>query len=266
MKPIAHITPGELTSFRFLLTDIDDTLTEEGKLLEESYSALWKLKKLGIGIIPVTGRPAGWCDCIIRQWPVDAIIGENGAFTLHLEKGRIGWLRHPNVVSPRETRERLRDLGDTILSSVPGSRIAGDQFCRLYDLAIDFSEEEPRLSLEVAQRIKELAESAGATAKISSIHVNIWFGEYDKVSMAKYFLATKENMTESEIKGACFFCGDSPNDEPMFKFFPLSCGVANLEQYAHLLTNKPAFISTACRGRGFREIIDTLEKKVLKNN
>ena len=264
MKPILHITDEQVAPIRFVLTDIDDTLTEDGRLLEESFSSLWRLTRLGIRIIPVTGRPAGWCDCIIRQWPVEAIIGENGAFALYLEEGKVRWVRHPEAAVSGEIRGKLNSLGDTILSRVPGSRIAGDQFCRLYDLAVDFAEESPKLPLAEAEKIKAIAESCGFRAKISSIHVNIWLGDYDKLSMARYFFAKQWNILENDLKASVLYCGDSPNDEPMFGFFPLSCGVSNLTHYEHLLKTKPKFLSSEPCGRGFKEITDTIEKKLLK--
>ena len=49
----------EAAGVRYILMDIDDTLTREGKLLASSYTALWKLKEAGLRVIPVTGRPAG---------------------------------------------------------------------------------------------------------------------------------------------------------------------------------------------------------------
>ena len=259
MKPIGQITAAEASRIRFVLTDIDDTLTRDGRLQEESYAALWRLKLLGIKVIPVTGRPAGWCDCIIRQWPVEAVIGENGAFVLYLEKGRVKRIYHPAASSGEESRRKLGEIGTAVLEQVPGARIAGDQFCRIFDLAVDFREEEPALSLADAENIKILAESFGARAKISSIHVNIWFGDYDKLSMTKVFLEQKENMTEKTMKEEILFCGDSPNDEPMFAYFPMSCGVANLQNYADIIRFKPCFITGSPCGAGFAELVRQLE-------
>lgn len=79
MLPISQLDPHIAQGIRYVLMDIDDTLTQRGKLLDSSYTALWRLHKAGLVVIPVTGRPAGWCDLIARQWPVDAVIGENGA-------------------------------------------------------------------------------------------------------------------------------------------------------------------------------------------
>ena len=39
-------------------------------------------------MIPITGRPAGSCDHIARMWPVDGIVGENGAFYFVYDRGK----------------------------------------------------------------------------------------------------------------------------------------------------------------------------------
>jgi hydroxymethylpyrimidine pyrophosphatase-like HAD family hydrolase len=75
-KPLGLLPRSDAAGIRFVLFDIDDTITEKGLLPEESYSALWALRRAGIAAIPVTGRPAGWCDLIARQWPVAGVVGE----------------------------------------------------------------------------------------------------------------------------------------------------------------------------------------------
>jgi len=243
---------------RFVLFDIDDTITEDGKLPEESYSALWRLARAGLAAIPVTGRPAGWCDLIARQWPVDAVVGENGAFAFYLEAGRLEHLFHPEARNPESARARLDPLRDLVLSEVAGARVAKDQFSRLFDLAVDFAEEEPVLPLEAAVRIRDLCESRGARAKISSIHVNAWFGAYDKLSMAELYLARRHGWDPARDLDQVLYFGDSPNDEPMFARFPLSVGVANVRRFLHLMKSRPAFITAGSHGRGFAEGVDLL--------
>ncbi|MDP7439668.1 MAG: HAD-IIB family hydrolase, partial [SAR324 cluster bacterium] len=80
MQPLIDFSKIGLRKIRFVLTDIDDTLTENGRLPAKSYQALESLHKSGLKVIPITGRPAGWCDHIARMWPVDGVVGENGAF------------------------------------------------------------------------------------------------------------------------------------------------------------------------------------------
>src|SRR5881398_1992672 len=80
MRALAGFPSEARRRIRFVLLDIDDTLTTEGRVSADAYAALERLSQHGLRVIPVTGRPAGWCDMIARFWPVDAVIGENGAF------------------------------------------------------------------------------------------------------------------------------------------------------------------------------------------
>ncbi len=246
---------------RFIVTDIDDTITEEGKLKADSYSALWELYERGFFIIPVTGRPAGWCDMIIRQWPVHAVVGENGAFVYYSEEEdgavRIRSLYHPEVASGAST-EKLTKLRKKILTEIPGTRVARDQPGRQFDLAIDFREDPPYLGFDVAERIRALCVAEGAEAKISSIHVNTWFGKYDKVSMTKYFFQQHYRLSEEEMRRQVLFCGDSPNDQPMFEFFPVSCGVANILDMMDYISSPPAYVTRSPGGSGFVELARVL--------
>ncbi len=257
MRPIADITAPEARSVTFVLTDIDDTLTRDGRLLSESFSSLWALKDAGIIVIPVTGRPAGWCDMIIREWPVDAVVGENGAFVYYWNGGRIETVYHPQA-DRNSLPERFEALKQAVFAEVPEARVARDQFCRIFDLAIDFNEDPPQLGFEAGARIKAACERFGARAKVSSIHVNAWFGDYDKRQMVNLFLEKKYGRSLEQQRRSVLFCGDSPNDEPMFAFFPLSVAVANLIQFSDSIKNFPAFITQQPYGLGFRELTDIL--------
>lgn len=252
-SPIENLAPEKASGLRAVLFDIDDTITHEGLLVEEAYSALWSLRRAGLAAIPVTGRPAGWCDLIARQWPVQGVVGENGAFAFYMKDGHLERLFHPRAPDPGGTKQRLSDLAARALSAFPGLRVAKDQPYRLFDLALDFAEEAPDLGLDLARKVKVLCESAGARAKVSSIHVNAWFGDYDKLSMSELFLGAVLGLGATELDEAVCFFGDSPNDEPMFRRFPLSCGVANVLRYGSLLDCPPAFITKGSCGYGFAE-------------
>lgn len=240
---------------KYILTDIDDTITQDGKLPAESYAALWDLHNAGYKVMPVTGRPAGWCDLMIRQWPVDAVVGENGAFVYYFAGKQLKTFTHPSVAG-MDVREKLAAVKEAALQGVPGCRIAKDQFSRIYDLAIDFNEDPPYLGLEAAEKIKEICVSLGAEAKISSIHVNTWFGEYDKLSMTRLFLQTI--WKEQNLQEKVLFFGDSPNDEPMFAYFPNSCAVANIKPFVSKMKHLPAYVTQKEFGSGFAEAIGHL--------
>ena len=165
MKPFSDIELSQAQKLRYVLCDIDDTITTDGKLPPESYTALWRLHDAGYRVIPVTGRPAGWCDLIVRQWPVTAVVGENGAFVYYFKDGHRLTFTHPSVAGG-DIQGRLAAVRDACLAGVPGCRVSKDQFARIYDVAIDFNEDPPYLGFEAADKIKEIAESLGAVANL----------------------------------------------------------------------------------------------------
>jgi HAD superfamily hydrolase (TIGR01484 family) len=264
MKSIYEMTRDEARGIRFILMDIDDTLTKNGKLPAAAYSALWNLKEAGLVVIPVTGRPAGWCDLIAREWPVDGVVGENGALVFWEERNKndIPFLKQEFFSGAvRNDHPLLLKIKDEVLKEVPGLRIAKDQFARMFDIALDFAEEEPVLSLHDAEKAKRIAEKYGAIAKVSSIHVNVWMGQYDKLSMAESFLKKRFGWKSETDLSQVIFCGDSPNDEPMFKHFPITAGVANISHYNNLIKHFPSFVALKECGDGFAEIASVLLEK-----
>jgi hypothetical protein len=260
MKPLAQFPRAARAQVRAVLTDIDDTLTSAGRLEPVSYAALDRLQRAGLLVIPVTGRPAGWCDHIARMWPVDGVVGENGAF----------WFRHDArahrlvkryIVGDAERAKRgarLDAIAERILREVPGCAIASDQPYREADLAIDFREDVTALPRESVARIVTIMEEEGLTAKVSSIHVNGWFGGYDKLSTARLMLREVFGIDADRARETIVFAGDSPNDQPMFGFFPNSVGVANVREMEDLMTHLPAYITPSKGAEGFAELAHVL--------
>lgn len=243
---------------KVLLTDIDDTLTDEGRLGPEAYQALWDLQSSGIKVVPVTGRPAGWCEMIARQWPVAGVVGENGAFYFHYSNGK---MERSFSIPPSEMalhQKKLAAIKDEVLRSVPGCALASDQFARINDLAIDFCEDVTALPASEVKKIVAVFQAHGAHAKVSSIHVNGWFGDFDKLTCAKRFLSEVLQLSDVEQKQFCAFVGDSPNDEPMWAYFQHSFGVANITNFIDQLKAKPRYVSRSRGGLGFREITDRI--------
>jgi HAD superfamily hydrolase (TIGR01484 family) len=260
MRPLAEFPAPERRAVRVVLTDLDDTLTVEGRLPAASYAALERLKQAGLVVAPVTGRPAGWCDHIARMWPVDAVVGENGAFYFRYDHGARRMIRtywKPEAERAAD-RERLARLEARILAAVPGAARSPDQAWREADLAIDYCEDVPRLSDEAVDRIVELFREAGALAKVSSIHVNGWFGDYDKLTMSKVLMAEQFGVDLDRARADYVFVGDSPNDAPMFAHFPNAVGVANVRDFADRCPALPAFVTARPFGAGFVELADTL--------
>jgi len=264
-RPISQIPPEFCRRLRLFFTDIDDTITTGGLLPAESYAAVWRLHESGIAVVPVTGRPAGWCDHIARMWPVAAVIGENGAFYYSYDRNSRRMSRVPLIGERerREGREKLERVRDRVLKEVPAARVAADQLFRITDLAIDFCEDvDPPLSGAQIDRICSIIDEEGATYKISSIHINCWYGSFDKVSGVVRFLADRgRDLKEEAIQDSVLFSGDSPNDEPMFAALRHSVAVANIRRFLPRLSHLPAYLTERESAAGFGEAVQTILDK-----
>ena len=256
MKPLTDLR--DASRLRGLLFDLDDTLSTDGRLTAEAYSALERLKRAGRRTVLVTGRPAGWCDHIARMWPVDAVVGENGAFYFRYEKGRLRRRFVDDDAERAAKRGRLGAIAARILAAVPGSALASDQAYRETDLAVDYCEDVTPLPLAAAERIAALMREAGLTAKVSSIHVNGWFGDYDKLATAKTLFAEAFDTSLDAVQSQYAYAGDSPNDAPMFAYFAHSVGVANVARFAEGLSAPPKYVTQRACGAGFAELVARL--------
>ncbi|ONG51760.1 HAD family hydrolase [Pseudoroseomonas deserti] len=260
-RPLAAAPQSELAGLRWVLTDIDDTLTSDGRLPAAAYAALEALDAAGIAVVPVTGRPAGWCDAIARHWPVAGVVGENGALWYALDRGArrmLRWQAQPEA-ERRLRRARLEALAQAAMAAAPGSAIAADQPFRLFDMAIDFCEDAGPLGLEAAEDIARVFRAGGAEAKVSSIHVNAWIGSWDKrAGIEALFAARFGNFADLASRVA--FVGDSLNDAPLFAAVPCSVGVANVAPFLAGMTTPPAYVTRAEGGAGFAEFADALLK------
>ncbi len=252
--PFSSLPDAALRRVRGILTDIDGTLTTDGRLPAATYLALERLSRAGLHVIPVTGRCIAWAEILTRLWPVDAIIGENGAFYSHLRDGKL-LTRYLDDAATRDANlYRIHALGQEILREVPGCALASDQAWHAADLAIDHAEDIPPLPPAAVDRIVAIMRHAGMTATVSSIHVNGWFGRHDKLSMSRLCV---EELIGDEIdvkRDEWLFIGDSANDVAMFGHFPLSVGVANVRDILDQLPVKPAYITDAAGGEGFAEM------------
>ena len=256
LQPISTLPPEVCRAARWLLCDIDDTVTTDGRLPAASLAAMEQLQHAGISVVPITGRPAGWCDHFARMWPVDAIVGENGALYMRYDAASRRMVRvfFVNDKDRERDRARLDELRTAILRAHPGAGIASDQPYREADLAIDFCEDVPPLPREQVRAIAEMFRAAGAVAKISSIHINGWFGDYDKLAMTKRLFREQFQVDLTRDELGAVFAGDSPNDAPMFGHFSNSVGVANVLDFVDDLAHAPKYVTAARSGDGFVEL------------
>lgn len=255
---------ADLNAVAVVFTDIDDTLTTDGRLSSAVYSALWALHEAGFELVPVTGRSAGWCDMIARQWPVSAAIGENGAlaFRHNRETGKMETFWRFDAATRAQMRAQLQAIQAQVLKSVPSAGLASDQAFRIHDLAIDIGEDRPPIPEADVAKVLAIFQAAGATAKKSSVQVNGWIGDFDKLGMVQRLALELFgcDLRDPEAAKRAIYIGDSPNDASCFAAFSNAVGVQNLRRYEAEMPAFPAYITEGEGGAGFLELAARLLK------
>ena len=249
------LAPGhQFSSVRFLLTDMDETLTYQGRLQGETYMALEHLQSHGIRVLPVTAAPAGWCDQMARMWPVDGVIAENGGLFIRRDPDGHGVER--NYWHPREKLEdvqkQLRGIADLVEQRVPQARQADDQAFRLTSLAYK------RIGSDVDQLIFDALVEAGADATINNLWVLGWIGGYDKLSMSLRVLSNTFGINAEAALESVAYSGDATNDAPMFGYFKHTAGVSTIVKCLPELAIPPNWITTGPGGAGFVEFANAI--------
>ena len=256
-RPLADCPDAAFAAVCGVLTDIDDTLTHEGAIEPQALGALAALRAAGLPVIAITGRPAGWSEPFAREWPITAIVAENGAVALFMRGGELQIEYAQDEATRTHNAQRLAAAARRVLREVPGSTLARDSAGRITDIAIDHSEF-ARLDEAAIARVVALMQDEGMNATVSSIHVNGWFGGHDKWSGARWIVQRLLGRELEAERARWVYVGDSTNDQLMFEHFPLSVGVANLMRFAAQLHTWPAWISVGERGRGFAEVAQRL--------
>jgi HAD superfamily hydrolase (TIGR01484 family) len=260
---ISLIPEGFCKNLEYIFTDIDDTITTDGMMPASTLADIWRLSKYGVSVVLVTGRPAGWCDYFARMWPVAGVIGENGAFYFTYDRKNTNMHRvYLQTEAERQAgKDGLERIRHRVLAEVPGCGISSDQAFRIADLAIDFCEDVSPLEEEAINKICKIIEEEGAVFKVSSIHINSWFGEYDKLICFDRFLLDFTGSSLKNLQDKIVYIGDSPNDEPMFKELKHSVAVNNIVKFLDRMEYYPAYKSSLDSGEGFREIVDVILTK-----
>jgi HAD superfamily hydrolase (TIGR01484 family) len=255
MQPLFLCPPAALRAVRGVLTDIDDTLTADGAIVPQALQALHDLRAAGLPVIAITGRPAGWSEPFALQWPVGAIVAENGAVMLRNEGGRLRRDFSQDEATRAANFRRLQACAAEVLARVPGTVLAADSPGRLTDIAIDHSEFAHLAPARIDEACAVMREH-GLTATVSSIHINGWIGEHSKWTAAHW--AVQALLGRAFEPADWAYVGDSTNDQLMFERVPLSVGVANIARFLPQLQTLPAYVTAAERGEGFAEVARAL--------
>ena len=271
MRPLADWPAAERRRIIGVFTDIDDTLTTGGAITPDALQALAQLKAAGLHVIAITGRPIGWSEPFARgdasrgsaPWPVDAIVTENGAaaFVLNASGLPPTKLYQQDAATRASNYAHMQAVAAQVLREVPGTTLSQDSIGRETDIAIDHSEFAHLAPAQIA-RVVAVMQGAGMNASVSSIHINGWFGEHNKLVGARWIVRELFGRAlDAELK-RWVFVGDSTNDQLLFGHFPHSVGVANVRRFEAELSHPPHYITQGLRGAGFAEVARAIDSGV----
>ena len=256
MLPLDQWQPA--TPIVGLLTDIDDTLTTDGAVPTDVVSAIAALKAQGLAVIPITGRPVGWSEPFAQAWPVDAIVAENGAVALRRNaSGGLDKLYQQDDATRARNFAQMQAVLAQIEATVPGAVRATDSAGRECDISVDHSEFTHLPQAQIDQCV-QIMRAAGMNATVSSIHINGWFGDHNKLEGARWIVKTLFGRGLDAEMGQWCYIGDSTNDQLMFQHFDNSFGVANIARFVPQLKHLPRYVTPGERGAGFIQLAERI--------
>ncbi len=258
MKPLQLWPAADRRQLTGVFTDIDDTLTTEGVATGDALRAIAALREAGLHVIPITGRPVGWSEPFARDWPVDAIVAENGAVALiHTGPGSLRKIYQQDEALRQANFARMQQVARRIVDTVPGATLSRDSAGRETDIAIDHSEF-TTLPRDTIAQVVRLMQDEGMNATVSSIHINGWLGQHNKLAGARWIVRELFGRGLDAELERWVYVGDSTNDVLMFEHFPHSVGVANIRRFEAELSHPPMYVTPSERGAGFAEVADAI--------
>lgn len=257
MSPPRPLRDADLSRVEAVFTDVDGTLTANGKLTSAALKAIEWLNAVKVPVVLVSGRPAGWGEAWARQLPVAGAIMENGALHYAWRGAKLEKRYHQPEKVRAVHRRQLVEHVEAALKRVKGARLSSDSAHTEVDLAIDYNED-VSLGAAAADALEQFLRERGVTAVRSSVHVNCWLGDFDKLSAVKRFVKTEWSTRLARDDARYVYVGDSFNDAPMFGAFPLSVGVANVRDVLARIDAPPKFITRAREAKGFGEVADAI--------
>ncbi|HEY9892145.1 MAG TPA: HAD family hydrolase [Candidatus Sericytochromatia bacterium] len=242
-----EITNNCFKNLRLIATDMDGTLTFQGKFTASLLQAFEDLIAAALPVLIVTGRSAGWVSGLVSYLPVVGAIAENGGIFYSSDSEPVALTPINNL---GEHRQKLAEAYQRLKLEFPQIQESSDNRFRLTDWTFDNRE----LTVTQLKRLDELCRSMGWGFTYSSVQCHIKPIAQDKAAglmqvLAKYFPDTQCQQVLT--------VGDSPNDASLFnpELFPLSVGVANVLDYASELIYQPAYVTQAVEGKGFCELV-----------
>ncbi|OUC14693.1 MAG: HAD family hydrolase [Alkalinema sp. CACIAM 70d] len=245
LQPIAQ-AQADFSAVQLIATDMDGTLTQQGKFSPALLQSFEHLADRGIPVVIVTGRSAGWVSAISHYLPIAGAIAENGG--LFYQGDRWQWL--VPLLDLQKHRQALADTFASLKAQFPQLQESADNCFRLTDWTFDVQ----GLSLEQLQALASCCEAQGWTMVYSTVQCHIKLPEQSKLQGLQQVLRTAFPTIDPQ---QVVTVGDSPNDESLFQM-PLSVGVANVQHYVDQLSQLPQFVTQAEEGIGFCELVELI--------
>lgn len=241
------VAAGKFKNVRLVASDMDGTLTQQGKFTPALLQALEDLAKAGLSVLIVTGRSAGWVSGLVSYLPVEGAIAENGG--LFYPAGCEAHVALTPISDLAAHRHELAKTFQQLQTEFPQIRESSDNRFRITDWTFDVQ----GLSPPELQRLGSLCQQLGWGFTYSNVQCHIKPPGQDK---ATGLLQVMRDRFPEYTPEQVLTVGDSPNDESLFDWrcFPISVGVANVLDYASQLSHQPAYVTSAAEGKGFCEL------------
>ncbi len=224
---------------RLLATDVDGTLTKDAALDPDVVAEIGRLHRLGIEVVPVSGRPAGEILGLVRYLPgVRRGIAENGQVEVIPDRP-VRWL------GPPTDRAKIRAVALEIgVAAGLTLRVTADDPFRVGDVAF----ERDGASDETLSALVPDVHARGLFITWSNVHVHFTPAPPDK-GAALLVAAGVDGSAIATI-------GDAPNDAGLFVAgrFGVTVGTADVLRQRAVMPAMPEFVTAAAESEGFLEL------------
>ncbi len=250
---LTSLNQADLSDIRLIASDVDGTLTHNGKFSSDFISTLLDLQSAGIKVLLVTGLSAGWGSALMNYLPVEGAIAENGGLFLQPNGNQDLLSSVPNL---SRHRILLENTFHHIKQKFPNLHTSTDNQFRITDWTFDVD----KLSTDNLQAISLQCDQMGWSFTYSNVQCHIKPIHQDK---ATGLLSVLNNHFPELTLQQVLTIGDSPNDEAMFDAakFPMSVGVANVRHYQDKMLYLPKYVTQASEFAGFSELAKLLLQK-----
>lgn len=252
LQPISELTSDKLKQVRLIATDMDGTLTCQGKFTPALLQAFHDLAIAGVTVLVVTGRSAGWVNGLANYLPVAGAIAENGGIFYPTpnpdDSSGEGQLIVP-IADIARHRHQLAAMFASLQQAFPQIQESSDNQFRLTDWTFDVA----GLSSEMLRQMGDRCQAQGWGFTYSTVQCHIKLAQQDKAPGLAWVL---QRFFPAYALEEVVTVGDSPNDASLFdsRQFPLSIGVANVWHYQNRLEYHPTYVTAAPEVEGFCEL------------